>query len=161
MSSKGFLERWSRLKRGAGDAESRARASAVDIARAQPALPDPETLDSTSDYRCFLSSDVPDELRVRALRKLWQSDASLSQGDGLIDYAGDYSDDHACSGAAITTAFRIGQGLLSDEEAAQWSSLGLPEESCRPEENDAPSDESPDGDDSSGEPSSSQRDVDV
>jgi len=95
----------------------------------QPALDtesiDFDKLDGTSDYKPFMSANVPDEVRNKALNKLWLSDPVLSGPDQLSDYMDDFSD-AACAvpTGLLRTAYKVGQGFLSDEEAAEWDRLG-------------------------------------
>jgi putative acetyltransferase len=79
-----------------------------------------EALDHTSDYTRFVGAKVPDEIRSKALHKLWLSDPILSKAEELHDYAGDFTD-AACvgPGRVIQTAYKVGRGFLSDTEAAE------------------------------------------
>jgi len=49
-------------------------------------LPDIDSLKYESDFTAFLQAGVPEELRNRALRKLWTSNPLLANLDGLNDY---------------------------------------------------------------------------
>lgn len=150
-----FLGRWSRLKRAdrsaeahedtpettaeetAGSAapvEARDRVTepaAGEAARQEPAPDfsdfDFDALNFQSDYTQFMKSGVPEEVRIKALRKLWVSDPVLANMDGLTDYAEDYTDAAVCTGP-IKTAYRFGRGFLSDEDVAKWEALGKPAE---------------------------------
>jgi hypothetical protein len=96
-----FLSRWSRRKE---DERERAQKPAIEVDEAadaaesgeQPAeiapedLPDIDTLHKDSDFTVFMREGVPEELKLRALRKLWTSDPVLANVDGLNDYDGDY-----------------------------------------------------------------------
>lgn len=84
-----------------------------------------DALDARSDYTQFMGKSVPDDVRNKALRKLWSSDPALSLHDGLDDCCGDYTDARWAVGE-ISTIYRIGKGLLSDEEIAAWERLGRP-----------------------------------
>ena len=78
-----------------------------------------------SDYQRFMAKGVPENIRQKALGQLWHSDAIFTQVDPFQDYAGDYTDAAvAVPGGLIKTAYKIGQGFLSDEEAAAWDKLG-------------------------------------
>ncbi len=84
-----------------------------------------DALDFSSDYTRFMKQGVPDEIRNRALAKLWRSDPILANLDGLVEYADDYTDAAvAFAPGALKTAYKVGQGFLSDEEARSWDSLG-------------------------------------
>src|SRR5918996_599863 len=97
----GVLARWSRRKHAArvgepaneprpeglpaeGEApEAHADAPAVE----GPAeLPDPATLDASSDFKPFLKPGVPVETQRAALRRLWRVDPTYNRLDGLDDY---------------------------------------------------------------------------
>lgn len=99
----------------------------------QPAIDlekiDFDSLDETSDYKPFMSANVPDEVRNKALSKLWLSDPVLSAPEQLSDYMEDFGDAaRAVPMGTLKTAYKIGQGFLSDEEAAEWDRLGRKEE---------------------------------
>ena len=100
------------------DALQQARAAFADV--------DFDALDFTSDYTRFMQPGVPDEIRNKALRKLWVSDPVLANMDGLHDYFGDYTD-KAVASAPVSTLYRVGRGFLSDREVAEWEQLGKPE----------------------------------
>ena len=125
-----FFQRWSRrktLKRPAAPCEPRTESSVARPARppAPPTEADLARLDAFSDYAPFLGAGVPLDVRVAALRKLWSGNADLSAPDGLIDYAGDYTGGGAPANVLLT-AYRIGIGHLTDEEAEAWAILGPP-----------------------------------
>ena len=102
-----FLSRWSRRKHRArqGGAEAPSTGSdegtaaavskaltdggAPEPTDAKPALPPVESLDAESDYTGFMSSDVSEELRRAALRKLFHVPA-FNVTDGLDDYDEDF-----------------------------------------------------------------------
>lgn len=107
---RGFLGRWSRLKREARTEESAAEpslpepvkvevaappadvpAEAGDGAPEPPALPSLDSLDAASDYTGFLRPDVPAELRRQALRKAWTSDPVIAGFRGFAEYDWDYN----------------------------------------------------------------------
>lgn len=92
-----------------------------------------DKLDSASDYKPFMNADVPEEVRKKALRKLWLSDPVLSGPEQLSDYMGDFSDAAlAVPTGMLRTAYKVGQGFLSDEEAAEWDRLGRQEPAAPP-----------------------------
>lgn len=84
--------------------------SAIDV-------PDIETLDSESDFSVFLGEGVPEEIQRLALRKLWRLDPVLANLDGLVDYGEDFTDASTVV-EGLRTAYRVGKGLLTDEEHA-------------------------------------------
>jgi putative acetyltransferase len=86
-----------------------------------------DTLSYDSEYGRFMQAGVPEGIRQKALRKLWESDPIFTQVDPFQDYAGDYTDKAvAVPGVAIKTAYQYGRGFLSDEDVAAWDKLGKP-----------------------------------
>ncbi len=85
-----------------------------------------DALDYGSDYGRFMQAGVPESIRQKALTKLWMSDASFTQVDPFQDYAGDYTDAAMALKGAVKTAYKVGQGFLSDDEAHAWDTLGRP-----------------------------------
>lgn len=106
-----FARRWSRLKQqarqedtapGEAPASDPPATSVTDTAppaeEAKPeekpfdlaSLPPVDSLTSDSDYSVFMRPEVPEDLRQKALRRLWATDAILSAPDPLdmhnIDY---------------------------------------------------------------------------
>jgi hypothetical protein len=123
-----FLARWSRRKQAAREAEREAdpqqraaqestRAADADVAERPdaadrtPALPDPATLEASSDFSVFLGKDVPLETHRAALRRLWRLDPFYNRHDGLSDYCEDFTD-QAKVVKGLRTAYRVGRGLL-------------------------------------------------
>ena len=76
---------------------------------------DLDALDYSSDYTAFMREGVPDALRRRALRRLWQSDPVLANIDGLNDYDEDFTD-AALAVKALQTAYNVGRGYFTQEE---------------------------------------------
>ncbi|MGF1476369.1 MAG: DUF3306 domain-containing protein [Geminicoccaceae bacterium] len=117
-----FLERWSRLKRGEGEPEEATEpleeiepkpAATTDEIVAQ--LPDIDSLGPGSDFKPFMQKGVPPELKRLALRKLWRLNPTIAKVDGLLDYDQDFTDG-ATVAAGLTTAYRVGRGMLADLE---------------------------------------------
>lgn len=81
-------------------------------------LPDIESLDKDSDFTVFLTENVPEELRRRALRSLWRSDPILANLDGLNDYDEDYSTVGTVRDV-VRTVYEAGKGYLTKETRAQ------------------------------------------
>lgn len=110
-----------------GDAAARAarrqRAQALEDLKAV----DIEALDYSSDYTRFMQADVPDELRNRALQKLWSSEPLFAYIDGFDAYSEDFTD-AACVTPGLKTAYKIGRGFLTDEDVAAWENLDKPQE---------------------------------
>jgi len=124
----GFLARWSRRKQAAREAGREAepqqraaqeptRAAETDGAERPdagdptPALPDPATLDASSDFSVFLGRHVPLETHRAALRRLWRVDPFYNRLDGLSDYSEDFTN-QAKVVKGLRTAYRVGRGLL-------------------------------------------------
>lgn len=143
-----FLARWSRRKQAARVAERAEEtqhstptpaADANDPERPQmaeraPALPDPATLDVSSDFSVFLGREVPIETHRAALRRLWRLDPFYNQLDGLSDYCADFTD-QARVVRSLRTAYKFGRGMLEQTGDA----LAHPDEA---QATQAPGDES-------------------
>ena len=151
-----FLKRWSRRKAEARDGREPAGADAgpaADAAESERteahtgghaetggtgerqlteadfADVDFDALDAKSDYSRFLAKGVPDSVKYKALRRLWASDPVFTTPDPFQDYLHDYTDAAvAVPPGTLETAYRIGKGFLTDEEAAEWEKLGQPEQ---------------------------------
>lgn len=131
-----FLGRWSarKLKARTEPEPGHEPAASADPAAATPAaipedlpddeilrrldLPDPDTLVKGDNFAAFLKAGVPARLRNRALRRLWISDPVLANLDGLNDYDQDFTD-AATVVKDLKTAYRVGRGMLRDEEPAE------------------------------------------
>ena len=119
-------------KSDTGEAEAAEAAPGEETAAAEPVETfddvDFDALDYDSDYARFMGSKVPDDVRNKALRKLWMSNPVLTHMDGLDDYIEDYTDAAvAVPMGLLKTGYKVGQGFLSNEEAAEWDALGRPE----------------------------------
>ncbi len=126
-----FLGRWSRRKLAPevrADAKTQAEAVEPDAVEPDAAqdpplsdeqilakleLPDPDLMKDGDDFAAFMSAAVPEHLRRKALRKLWLSNPALANLDGLVDYGEDYTDAANLTGT-VTTAYKVGRGILSD-----------------------------------------------
>jgi hypothetical protein len=111
--------RWSRRKSEARKGEKAPEAGGDTAGRTEAdfAHIDFDALDFNSDYARFTLPDTPPGVRHRALRKLWASSAVFTTPDGLLDYAQDYSDAAVCEGKPVQSAYRVGQGFMTDAEA--------------------------------------------
>jgi hypothetical protein len=130
----GFASRWSRLKRRSRE-EEKAREEApppaeIKAEEAKPAdgeeqkkpfdiseLPSVESLTKDSDYSGFMRAEVPEDLRQKALRKLWASDPVLSAPEVLDMHNLDYNNVPTFP-EGLKTLFRVGQGMLDAAEEA-------------------------------------------
>ncbi len=145
--SEAFLDRWSRRKAAARQAEplddQPGQGDAGDVVQTAPsAAPstvpnatlteadfadvDFDALDFGSEYGRFMQSGVPDAIRKKALQKLWLSDPIFTQVDPFNEYAGDYTDAAVAAQGPLTTAYKVGRGFLTEQEAADWDKLGKP-----------------------------------
>jgi hypothetical protein len=128
----GFLDRWSRRKRGetSTGAPETETADAGPAAVAQPEtqesedtgdpevvakLPDLDSLTEESDFTAFLQDGVPEVIRRKALRRLWRLNPIFANLDGLNDYDEDFS---ALGIVAenIKTIYKVGKGYLDEDE---------------------------------------------
>ncbi len=77
---------------------------------------DPERLDpETTDFSRFLKEDVPERLQRAALRRLWSSDETFANLDGLNDYDEDFTP-AGIAAAAADFFRRTAETLLKDGE---------------------------------------------
>jgi len=135
-ADEGFLGRWSRRK---AEAQIEDEVAHVDLKDEQvsdlsepdsehvdqppgavdPAsLPDIDKMEAGSDFSVFMQAGVPQELKNKALRKLWRVKPELANLDGLIDYGEDLTGsfkvvDH------LKTAYQVGKGFLANDEDQQ------------------------------------------
>ncbi len=80
-------------------------------------LPDIDSLEEASDFTPFMAKGVPEVLRRRALRKLWRLNPVFANLDGLNDYDEDFTD-AATLVEGVKTVYKVGKGMLSDEDRA-------------------------------------------
>lgn len=78
-------------------------------------LLDPDEMTAGDDFSVFLTKAVPERLRRRALRKLWLTNPTLANVDGLVDYGEDYTDS-ALIVEGMQTAYQVGKGMLKHVE---------------------------------------------
>lgn len=101
-----FLARWSRRKQageapvgqpdGTGETEAAETPPPVPEAKAEESfdlskLPAIESLGKNSDYSMFMHNAVPEELRLKALRRMWTTDPLLAAPELLDIHAWDYT----------------------------------------------------------------------
>ena len=110
---------------GTGDARERAARQHGEARLEDVKSIDIDALDFDLDFECFMRKGVPDELRNKALRKLWTSNPIFGHIDGLDDYCEDFSD-AAWVSPDFKTAYQIGRGFLSEEEVAAAQVLDKP-----------------------------------
>jgi hypothetical protein len=124
-------------------------------------LPPLESLHENSDYSAFLRDGVPDDVRQKALQKLFHS-PKFNVRDGLDDYDWDFTNPEPL-GDVITAEMRYRMrrelerlaGLDDDEETPQDSPAVVAAESGQPEAADTQADPESDSetDDERSEPS--------
>ena len=118
-----FLARWSRVKTESREAASAPTLPAPDAAAAEapmPELPPVEKLTLDSDFSGFFHPKVDEDLRRRALRKLF-SDPHFNVMDGLDVYIDDYSKTEpipAAMLASLKQAQRIFEWAAEDKDNA-------------------------------------------
>lgn len=101
-------------------------------------LPDPDSLGLGDDFTAFMAKAVPEQIRRRALRRLWVSNPVLANLDGLLDYADDYTD-KACVVENMKSAYQVGKGMLAhvEEMARQAARDSDPAATETPQSGDA------------------------
>ena len=122
----GFLERWSRRKRGDSDLG----APETEVVEAPPLeeeepdsgdpeviakLPDLDSLTEDTDFTAFLQEGVPEALRRKALRRLWRLNPVFANLDGLNDYDEDFSA-LGIIAENIKTMYKVGKGYLDEDD---------------------------------------------
>lgn len=120
---KPFLSRWSQRKRQAEEETRVAEVTAVSEAEpeAEPAeidpaeLPDIDSLEAGSDFSVFLRKGVPNALKQKALRRLWQVDPAFKHICMLDDYNQDFTD-AAMVVPNLKTVYQVGRGMVLPED---------------------------------------------
>lgn len=137
-SDETFIQRWARLKE-----ESRATPGAKDDVQAPPApddgpaadrkrddkpsveekpfdvsqLPPIDSLTKDSDFSLFMRPEVPDDMRNKALRRLWALDAALAQPDWLEMYMVDFNAVPTFPEGLKNTLYQVGKGYIDKIDA--------------------------------------------
>jgi len=78
-------------------------------------LPNPDEMVAGDDFSAFMKATVPAALRNRALKRLWTSNPILANVDMLVDYGEDFTA-AADPVGIVKTIYRVGKGMLPDEE---------------------------------------------
>ena len=99
-------------------------------------LPDPDSLKQGDDFSAFMAKAVPERLRRRALRRLWLSNPVLANLDELLDYGEDFTD-AATVIADMQSVYRVGKGMVRDEDLAEAAGDATEPEAEPAEEEDA------------------------
>lgn len=87
------------------------------------ALPSVDNLDAHSDYSVFMNDGVADDVRLRALRKLWRNHPVIGKGDDLTDYGTDVKGTALTQGESTVTAAIV---RLAAETNPATKSIELP-----------------------------------
>ena len=120
----GFVARWSRRKRGEEspedapapvEAESREPAAEPSEDEIVAQLPDIDSMDESADFTVFLKKGVPEELRKRALRRLWRLNPVFANLDGLNDYDEDFNTATTLL-EGLKTVYQVGKGMPGPSE---------------------------------------------
>lgn len=130
-----FLSRWSRLKQASrdrvpapvGPPDDARAGEVVPEAEAEPEppsdedLPDPEALDDDADFSAYLSPKVSEDLRRRALRRMFRNPI-YNVRDGLDDYQFDYRNFLPLGDTKTADlAGKIAKGLVKRLENGGWA----------------------------------------
>jgi hypothetical protein len=136
-----FLERWSRRKREQNADQAHGPPAPAPTVRT-PAAPSRDefadldfgALDFTSNFARFMRDGVPDDVRNRALQQLWRSTDVISRPDDLDDYLEDFSETAmALPPELAKSAYRIGQGFVSEDKAPPSNSDAAPDTAGPPQ----------------------------
>ncbi|THH34849.1 DUF3306 domain-containing protein [Aliishimia ponticola] len=87
-----------------------------EVLLAEHDLPEPELLESPDAVREFLTKELPQRLKTRALRRLWRLNPTLANLDGLVDYGEDFTDS-ATVVENLQTAYQVGKGMMAHVQA--------------------------------------------
>lgn len=112
----GFLERWSRLKAEAREAQpapEKSLTARADTEEPVPPLPSIDKLTLDSDFRGFFHPKVNEDVRRAALRKLF-SEPHFNVMDGLDVYIDDYSKSEPIPAAMLA-------GLKQAQRILEWA----------------------------------------
>lgn len=80
-------------------------------------LPPIESLTKESDFTAFFKKGVPDDLRQKALKRLWSLDPQFDVVDVFTEYGGDYTKMDPID-PVTQTIYKVGLGFLNDRELA-------------------------------------------
>ncbi len=128
-----FASRWSDRKKAVQDeAEAEIEVAIDDVEEQVEDLPekteaelleelglkDPDEMVAGDDFSVFMGKAIPQQLKNRALRKLWLSNPVLANIDNLVDYGEDYTIDPNAAVEKIVSAYKVGKGY-KDKWAAE------------------------------------------
>ncbi len=81
-------------------------------------LPPVESLTKDSDYTAFLKDGVPEDLKQKALKRLWSADPQFDVVDAFTEYGADYTQMDPID-PLTQTIYRVGIGFLTPQELAE------------------------------------------
>jgi hypothetical protein len=81
-------------------------------------LPSIESLTKDSDVTAFFKDGVPEDLRQKALKRLWSVDPQFDVVDVFTEYGGDYTKMDPID-SVTQTIYKVGTGFLSPKELAE------------------------------------------
>ena len=134
----GFLERWSRVKTESREGATVSSVPAPDAAAdsaaetPMPELPPVEELTLDSDFSGFFHPKVEEDVRRRALRKLF-SDPHFNVMDGLDVYIDDYSKTEPIP-AAMLAGLKQAQRIFEWAAESEAKASGDKKTECSPSE---------------------------
>ena len=120
-------------------------------AEAVAALPPIDTLTNESDFTPFMSGKIPEFIRRKALKVLYQSHPILGFRDGLNDYDEDYNLIDTLINASTQSTYEVGKGQEAAQEAEEVEEVEVAIEDAENTEDQLPSDESGSGTDENAE----------
>jgi len=159
IPGEGGLARWSRLKQESRTEEKKQDAPPPAV---QPApetetrkktddvlkdLPSLESLTKDSDYSLFMRDGVPDDLRAKALQKLWASDPAFREPFPFEMHMEDYNKTFVAIDAAKDTIYRAVGGYLTGEKDEKKGMQSVSEQSAARGESENPVSENPEKND--------------
>lgn len=134
-----FLQRWSRLKRElpAQPDEPASGAPGATAPAPPAALPEPDSLEFSSDFAAFMHEEVEDGLRRAALQKLFHAE-HFNVMDGLDVYIDDYNSFEPI-GEEMLKGLNQARGLLFDGEPPEAVPESAPAVAGLPDTHDSTS----------------------
>ena len=150
-----FVQRWARLKEEAREAPAaKGAVPAPPPGAGAPAddrkdddkppvegkpfdlthLPPIESLTKESDFSLFMRPEVPDDMRNKALRRLWALDAALAEPDWLEMYMVDFNDVPTFPEGLKNTLYQVGKGYIDkiDSDKKTPEATGTPADRAAP-----------------------------
>jgi hypothetical protein len=104
-------------------------------------LPTLESLTKDSDFSLFMRSDVADDARKQALRKLWTLDPHFATIDISECHSIDFNAVPTFPNGLLNTIYRVGSGMVEAVEEIERAEAAKAEAAAK--ESGAPSDSKP------------------